>query len=123
MATFFTSKNGLLTSIGHAPDGTEQEHAAAGEICTLGQPPGFTPGPPPYAGACWHVLYQRWVDPRTSIERRTATENEVLAARKAAYPPLADLADALYWQAQGDNTKMDAYHAAIAAVKAQYPKI
>ena len=42
--------------------------------------------------------------------------------RAPAYPPLADLADALYWQAQGDETKMTAYLTAVAAVKSKYPK-
>jgi hypothetical protein len=42
--------------------------------------------------------------------------------REPEYPPLANLADALYWQSKGDNTKMDAYLAAIEAVKAKYPK-
>lgn len=42
--------------------------------------------------------------------------------RKYEYPPLADLADALYWQAQGDDSKMTAYLAAVEAVKQKYPK-
>jgi len=42
--------------------------------------------------------------------------------RSPEYPPLADLADALYWQAQGDNTKMTVYLAAVDAVKTKYPK-
>ena len=42
--------------------------------------------------------------------------------RQPEYPDLADLADALYWSNQGDNTKLDAYYAACAAVKAKYPK-
>ena len=42
--------------------------------------------------------------------------------RKAEYPPLADLADAIYWQAQGDESKMTAYVAACEAVKVKYPK-
>lgn len=42
--------------------------------------------------------------------------------RRKKYPPLADLADAIYWQQQGDNTKMDAYLAAVQAVKDAYPK-
>jgi hypothetical protein len=42
--------------------------------------------------------------------------------RQEEYPPLADLADALYWQSQGDDTKMTAYLAACDAVKAKYPK-
>ncbi|MEJ7745346.1 MAG: hypothetical protein WKF61_01035 [Luteimonas sp.] len=47
---------------------------------------------------------------------------DVAALRRDAYPPLADLADALYWQSRGDSSKLDAYNAAIAAVKAQFPK-
>jgi hypothetical protein len=42
--------------------------------------------------------------------------------RQLEYPPLADLADALYWQTQGDESKMTAYLAAVAAVKSKYPK-
>lgn len=42
--------------------------------------------------------------------------------RRVEYPPLTDLADALYHQANGDNTKMEAYLAACEAVKIKYPK-
>ena len=42
--------------------------------------------------------------------------------RRPEYPSLADLADALYWSNQGDNTKLDEYYATCAAVKAKYPK-
>lgn len=42
--------------------------------------------------------------------------------RQPEYPPLSDLADALYWQQQGDDTKMTAYLAAVQAVKDKYPK-
>lgn len=42
--------------------------------------------------------------------------------RRPKYPSLADLADALYWSNQGDNTKLDEYYQACAAVKAKYPK-
>ena len=42
--------------------------------------------------------------------------------RRPEYPSLADLADALYWSNQGDNTKLDEYYQACAAVKAKYPK-
>lgn len=42
--------------------------------------------------------------------------------RQPEYPPITDLADALYWSNQGDNSKLDAYYAACAAVKAKYPK-
>jgi len=52
----------------------------------------------------------------------THTE-DVGMLRRAQYPPLADLADALFWQSQGDDTKMDAYIAAVAAVKQRFPKL
>ena len=42
--------------------------------------------------------------------------------RQPEYPALADLADALYWSNQGDNTKLDEYYAAVSAVKTKYPK-
>ena len=42
--------------------------------------------------------------------------------RRFAYPSAADLGDALYWQSKGDNSKMEAYLAACADVKAKYPK-
>lgn len=42
--------------------------------------------------------------------------------RRMAYPPLSEFADAMYWQAQGDDSKMQAYMAAVDAVKAQFPK-
>ncbi len=42
--------------------------------------------------------------------------------RKQEYPTMDVLADALYWQQQGDNTKMNEYLAAVEAVKNKYPK-
>lgn len=42
--------------------------------------------------------------------------------RQRKYPPLTDLADALYWQSQGDSTKMNEYVAAVKLVKERYPK-
>lgn len=48
---------------------------------------------------------------------------DVSRLRQAMYPPLADLADAIYWQSQGDNSKLNAYNAAVAAVKAKFPKL
>lgn len=50
-----------------------------------------------------------------------ANRHQYLRVRE--YPPLSDLADAIYWQAEGDNTKMTAYLAAVEAVKVKYPKV
>lgn len=51
----------------------------------------------------------------------THTEN-VDELRRKAYPPITELADALYWQSQGDQSKMDAYLAKVKAVKDRFPK-
>lgn len=66
----------------------------------------------------------------TKQEMTSAIENakeawktlEYQRLRKPEYPPLTDLADALYWQAQGDENKMKKYLAAVDAVKKKYPK-
>ena len=42
--------------------------------------------------------------------------------RVQEYPPLSEFADAMYWQSEGDSTKMTAYLAACEAVKQKYPK-
>ena len=48
---------------------------------------------------------------------------DVSALRKVCYPPLEVLADALYWQAQGDGSKMEAYITLCKAVKDKFPKM
>jgi len=52
-----------------------------------------------------------WVDP-----------NAYKYKRAPEYPPLTDLADALYHQSKGDETKLTAYLAKCEAVKTKYPK-
>jgi hypothetical protein len=42
--------------------------------------------------------------------------------RQREYPPLTDLADALYHQSKGDETKLTAYLSKCEAVKTKYPK-
>lgn len=42
--------------------------------------------------------------------------------RRAAYPPLADFADAFVHEANGDPAPMRAYVAACVAVKTRFPK-
>jgi len=54
------------------------------------------------------------------VAEQSATEYQ--RNRQPEYPSLATLADALYWSNQGDNTKLNEYYAACAAVKAKYPK-
>jgi hypothetical protein len=62
------------------------------------------------------------------VEAEIKKRQAVLAAleyqrlRKPEYPPMADLADAIYWQSQGDESKMQAYLAVVNQVKQKYPK-
>lgn len=42
--------------------------------------------------------------------------------RAAEYPPVTEFIDAMYWNSLGDPTKLEAYNAKCAAVKAKYPK-
>ena len=42
--------------------------------------------------------------------------------RKYLYPPLADFADAMYWNSKGDSSKLTAYYAACEKVKTDNPK-
>jgi hypothetical protein len=62
------------------------------------------------------------LQPDGSFKPKQLTLDEILELRKAAYPPLSELADAMYWASHGDSSKMDAYLAAVEQVKLQYPK-
>jgi hypothetical protein len=42
--------------------------------------------------------------------------------RRPEYPPLEDLADAIYWNESGDPSLLSAYVDACEAVKVKYPK-
>ena len=42
--------------------------------------------------------------------------------RQPLYPPLEDLADALFWNSKGDSTKLEVYYAACEKVKTDNPK-
>lgn len=48
--------------------------------------------------------------------------NTYQRTRKKKYPDFRVLADALYWQSQGDNSKMEQYLADVQAVKDAFPK-
>jgi hypothetical protein len=79
----------------------------------------------------WNKL--NWLDERpcppylevmAEVDRLRADweSKEYQRQRYPEYPKLEQLADALYWQAEGDNSKMTAYLAAVKAVKEKYPK-
>ena len=67
-------------------------------------------------------LDQALVDAAAAELAAEAAATQYQRDRKPEYPALADLADALYWSNQGDNTKLDEYYAAVSAVKTKYPK-
>ena len=50
------------------------------------------------------------------------TLDSVLEKRSLLYPSLTDLADALYWNSKGDDSKLTAYYAACEKVKTDNPK-
>lgn len=63
--------------------------------------------------------YELVLDEHQPFEAR---EPDYQQLRVAAYPPVTEFADALYWQARGKRDKMKAYLAAVDAVKVRYPK-
>lgn len=62
------------------------------------------------------------IDDAVAEQQTLLSLTEYQRLRAPEYPPLADLADALYHQANGDNSKMEAYLSACEAVKQKYPK-
>lgn len=80
-----------------------------------------------YSTIVWHVEpdvipTQAQVDAAAAELAAEAAATAYQRNRQPEYPPITDLADALYWASEGDSTKLDEYYAACAAVKAKYPK-
>jgi hypothetical protein len=80
-----------------------------------------------YSGLNWLDTEQTKPTPQeinTEIERLKQQELSTYyqQLRAPEYPPLSEFADAMYWQSQGDDSKMTAYLAACEAVKLKYPK-
>jgi hypothetical protein len=80
-----------------------------------------------YSGLNWYDTEQTKPtveEINAEIERLKALElaKYYQQLRIQEYPPLSEFADAMYWQSQGDDSKMTAYLAACEAVKAKYPK-
>jgi len=117
---YYTTKDNLLYSVLNGNIDTEMLRKE-GYTVHEGYPIGFDPTKMP-ADHRWHVKEQRWVDTRTPEQINEDIQNNVLVMRRNAYPDLAELADAMFWNAQGDSTKLDAYYAKCKAVKEQYPK-
>jgi hypothetical protein len=80
-----------------------------------------------YDGLIWHDKSQtkptkKEVEDEAQKVLNAFTSTEYQRKREDEYPPLTDLADAIYWQIQGDETKMTAYLEKVEAVKQKYPK-
>lgn len=73
-------------------------------------------------GTKWDNKTHKHIDDRTPGEKARDEEREVRYARKAEYPRLEELADAIYWESKGDKTKMKEYLAKVEAVKVKHPK-
>jgi hypothetical protein len=123
MAEFYVVENGLLVSHGFAQDGCEALQAKPGQTVVIGSVPGYAQEAVPYVGARWEIEKRCWVDGRSDEERAMQAQEGVMVARRAAYPPLEDLADALYWQAMGDDSKMRDYMTRCCTVKTIFPRI
>lgn len=73
-------------------------------------------------GFIWKMPDRIAFDPRNDDQRHLDELEAFKKARAQSYPPIEELADALYWQSKGDNTKMMSYLAACEAVKQKIPK-
>ena len=90
-------------------------------------------------GAEWKLLgtsYEdiEWLDSFQTLPSQEEINTEILRInqeyqelkyqrdRAVEYPPLSELADALYWQSKGNNQPMTNYIATCEAVKVKYPK-
>lgn len=80
-----------------------------------------------YEGLTWSDQVQT-KPTKQEVENKVAElladfqSKEYQRKRQPEYPPLTELADALYHQQNGDETKMTAYLAKCEAVKQKYPK-
>ena len=89
------------------------------------------PNPVESQKPCFNESTQEWTLKEVpQVEMKTARPppsdatypTDYKALRRRAYPPLEELADALYWQHNGDSSKMEAYLTAMTKVKETYPK-
>lgn len=77
----------------------------------------------PHANAKWNIKLRQWVDCRAQEDIDADKNRLVSEQRYKSYPPLADLADALVHQAQGNNAPFEQYIDRCIAVKQLNPKV
>lgn len=120
MINFTVVEGDYLVSFGTAPSEIDLPVLTANQSILLDIV--HRPTPDAKSGERWNIKTNRWEDVRTQKQKDAAKEFEISAARYAEYPPLADFADAMYWQSKGDNSKLDAYFNKIDVVKTKFPK-
>lgn len=121
MTSFYVHDGEYLVYYGSAP--VEQlPKVQAGEVLELGDIPKFYLPTDNPAGFKWSIVKQQWVDTRNEHQKKEQEAFDILARRRAAYPPLESLADALVHQSNGNNKPLEDYLVACLNVKALYPK-
>lgn len=120
MINFTVVEGDYLVSFGTAPSEFDLPVLTVNQTIILNEV--HRPTPDAKSGERWNIKTKRWEDVRSAKEKEDAKEFEVHSARYAEYPPLADFADAMYWQSKGDNSKMAAYLSRVDAVKTKFPK-
>lgn len=85
-------------------------------------PPEVPPGNILFWENEWKLIDYKYKNKPSNIsfEEWDRTEYERLRANE--YPPLVNLADALYWNSRGDSSHLESYFDACEEVKNKYPK-
>lgn len=65
---------------------------------------------------------EEWEERETAPTVGPPLNKQYIEKRRAAYPPIGDQLDAIYWAAKGDPKPQLAIFELITAVKALYPK-
>ncbi len=123
MANFYVLEGPHLVSHGHTQDGMESAQAGPGQQVIVKDFTSIIPRTSlPFMGARWNVHTLVWDDLRSVEQKNSSKIMDVRLQRNKAYPPLADLADALVHQAMGNEEPMQVYLAACFKVKKDLPK-
>lgn len=103
------------------PGDHRTQYVHGGKVCNYSPKEQLAKDSMPY-GHTWLMPDRRVVDLRSTEQQIKDSVTVVINSRIANYPPLQDLADALYWQSKGDTVKLQAYLAACDKVKEAFPK-
>ena len=119
-ANLIAQQKGKLLAVAGKVDRTTQ-YIANGAVCDY-TPVELAAKNDMPRGWTWKMPERMAIDARSDAQRAADALNAVLDARRAAYPDLCTFADAMYWAARGDGSKLLNYYSQIDAVKAAHPK-